>query len=126
MLCETCPKRATCKAPCEALEKYLSRFTSSGWRETPKLNDVLDWINNQDLPHTWQEIGAYHQYEAHFPFLSDLDNKILNLRITQGLTYKKIAICLSGGRLRRSLGQDAVKKRYYRAIKRLCPLSTHL
>jgi 16S rRNA C967 or C1407 C5-methylase (RsmB/RsmF family) len=126
MLCETCPKRATCTKLCPAAERYVNQ-DYRGQREStyPSVNDRANSGQNLPLDNiqlhvslwTVQDLfSAFNDDEAHFPFLSDLDNKILNLRAHR-LSFKQIARVISGHGW--GYKESAVKMRNKRAIIKL-------
>lgn len=131
-LCPNCPRWSRCVELCEAANRYvdqdyvsqrdqcystLPNFDKEG---KATLNSDFEKIVNSESLFELSELVAYFTAEKlEFECLNQLQNKILHLFHFEGLTYREIAISLSGGKKKRSISESSVKQRLKRIKEKL-------
>lgn len=117
MLCQNCPKRDRCTELCKKAARYVNQ-DEVGERESAKSEMTLNLLNMHVKMPGIAEVASYFTGESvNFPFLSDLDNKLLQMNVFSHpkMSYAKIAKTLSGGRAKTKLNQTQIRGRIYRA-----------
>jgi len=119
MLCQDCKKKPTCVSLCPKAEKYVNKDHVS-LRESPQPDTSLDLISYSLDTISHAEIVSYFsEGVVDFPFLTPLQNKILEMFYFRGFTYKQIARAISGNRSSENKNQRAVKHRLTCARKEI-------
>jgi hypothetical protein len=114
MLCQSCKKKPTCVSLCAKAEKYANKDYVD-LRESPQEIIPLDLLSHHLDLIPAEDIASYFtEGKPNFPFLTELQNTILQMFHFQGLSYKKIAFRLSGHN-KLSLSPKAVERQLARA-----------
>jgi hypothetical protein len=115
MLCQTCKKKPTCESLCPKAEKYVNKDYVA-LRESPQGSISLDLLSyHLDLTPAEDIASYFTDGKPNFPFLTPLQNTILEMFHFRGLTYKEIAFYLSGNGRKERLTYLAVKSQLARA-----------
>lgn len=95
MLCQTCNKQPTCTKLCDKAEKYVSQDYCRN-RETYLPEEYLDLLSyHLKITPVNDVLAGLPSGTINFPFLSDIQNKCLELFYVEGKSYAEIAMLVN-------------------------------